>query len=83
MTKEEAVANVVATNQLTSLKSVELSISELELLMVSAISEYLQAQEPVAYLARRKDWPNGELSPFPASTPLKWAETKIPLIKAE
>lgn len=53
---------------------------QLEVFAKKMLINWLNAQPEVAYLARRKDWAPGQLSPFSAEYPLTWASEKIPLI---
>ena len=52
-------------------------LNKLEQLRQAIIRDFVSTLEPVAWNARRKDWPVGELKPFDINP--AWTEVSIPL----
>ena len=77
MTKELAPIKLLARKYITKSGYAIIANSELEQLRQAIIKDFVSTLEPVAWNARRKDWPVGELKPLDINP--AWAEVSIPL----
>ena len=59
------------------IKRLEFTVDSLEAFRKACVADYFESSEPVSYLIRRSDWPEGELKPFLQNH--KWASVSVPL----